>query len=381
MKKTFLKSWPFFLFVAFLFACLIIPGKDATVVSLNDPGIAGYFKLTVPAEFYAVEPFVGLPDYLLSFQHIKSVAASILLLFLIFFMFFIRSKKLHTRIIAVAFYSLLSFVIVVAYTVLFPVPKHKLIKNNNDYLLVDFHSHSTYSHDGIATVRQGVKWHARHNFDAFYLTDHSVNRYAEIPRDMKRLKSKILPGEEVQDREGNHLLIIGLDRSISDFLTEDPASLETKRLTETAHKNGGAVIVAHWWHEKGSGLNDLYASGVDGFEIYGREKTPLTAKTQKALLDFCREKNIIATGGSNWHGWGARNDVWTAIKLPGWQELDVSQLNKKIVDAIRNKRAGLFEVLVISRHPVYPLGLNFYQIASWIVLLFIARGILSWRGV
>lgn len=90
--------------------------------------------------------------------------------------------------------------------------------------------------------------------------------------------------------------------------TPSPTTHEVVRAVGDA---GGVAIIAH-----AGGLNrnpvllsdeqieDLIDEGLDGLEVWHRDNPP---EQRRRLLDICRRRHLLVTGGSDWHGKGKPN--------------------------------------------------------------------------
>ncbi|MEW6040641.1 MAG: hypothetical protein AB1633_03895 [Elusimicrobiota bacterium] len=356
---------------------LILIQNKSTVIAPVD------FELTTPRYLYFIEPLTGLSDY---FQSFKDIPKQLFfwLFWLVFFFGFLRISfsKILMSILRIFLIPLI-FITTVLLLITFIPPKYKLLNKNPNLLLVDFHSHTSFSHDGLATPLRSALWHKKHNFDFFFVTDHSENKYFEIIKSDPELRSNIFPGEEVSDKNGTHLLILGLETP----LPVDLRNTETTKIVSYVHKTGGAVVVAHWWHKINSSMEDLKNAGIDGFEIYGHEVTPLTKFTQNKIIEFCRKNNLAMLGGSNWHGWGTRNDVWTIFR--NRQTLPEKNPGKKIIQFLIDGKIDNFSTLFIQKNEpegllkivfepfyglfYYFLGLDFFQGLIWCMWIIAGR--------
>lgn len=355
---------------------------------ISNTPLEGY-KLSIPLTQYLFEPFWALAQLFLSFENIPAQIISWLIWLLIIVTGVIWFKKREIWITLKAiFITFILFILFLLYTVLFPFPLHKIRLLRNDILLADFHNHTYYSHDGIATVNENNTWHISCGFNCWAITDHDTidgylpmkNACAQVPQ-----KSVIIPGVEISDKYGNHLLILGTFKNIS-------GGRETAEIVSEAHKENACVIVAHIWTNSFRNNLPIYKDleylkfcGVDGFEIYSREKKPLFPEYQKELINFCKKNNLVMLGGTNWHGWGNYNTIWTAIELPGWQEMSEEEISKKIVKMIQSRKRHSFKVLMKSTiRPVvkpffapfivlflYFTQLSTYQLLSWVVWIIV----------
>lgn len=376
------KILPYFI----LFVLYLLPSSRLHLADLTGsmPGIQ--YKLILPAGIF--EPFTGIGYYFLSFFNMKLEMLSWVLWVLVFIMVsvLVLQRKNILQFIKVTFLSFLFFLVFVSYLIFFPLPKYRIVPSSPDIFVADLHSHTDYSHDGLAGAGDSIKWHIEHGFNGWFITDHEING-AVYTRELAakgHTGAKIFTGEEVRDKYGNALLSLGLAESVSGY-----SGRETREIVKAVHGKGGAVLVAHWWGRKGSRLSELGSAGVDGFEIFGHTSPPLDAETHRMITEFCRKNKLIAAGGSNWHGLGSMNDVWTCVRIPGWQKYDEHSLEREIVRIIRCRETGNIDVFSLSRNQpqtvlrfifepyvglfLYFTGLNLKQTliwAVWITVLF-----------
>ncbi len=84
-----------------------------------------------------------------------------------------------------------------------------------------------------------------------------------------------------------------------------PASVPRKRLSpesaiEVIRRAGGVPVFAHpGLSGKDELIPDLIRVGLQGLECYYHEHTPVQTAT---YLQLCQEHNLVATGGSDYHG-------------------------------------------------------------------------------
>src|SRR5581483_1362006 len=72
-------------------------------------------------------------------------------------------------------WCLLAFLVFIAWGVLVPRPMGRLVTDLPDTLLIDFHSHTSFSHDGRPsfTPDHNRQWHRLQGYDASFITDHN----------------------------------------------------------------------------------------------------------------------------------------------------------------------------------------------------------------
>ncbi len=241
------------------------------------------------------------------------------------------------------------FILFIIYCIFVPMPGYRMVSKNPDEIFLDLHSHTIYSHDGIATPERSFRWHTNHGFGGWAITEHDrIGPAAEIQRGIIKnhsLAAAAIPGQEVNFKRV-HLNILGAREDIDAKRYEN-----LKDLIEDAHRLGGAVIVPHYWAEKKSAfsMEDLADAGADGFEIAGNASVPLTLEKQREIIALCREKGAVPVSGTNWHGWRNFCTVWTGFIVPGWEKMDAGEREREVISALRNREKDRFRVIEYRR--------------------------------
>jgi predicted metal-dependent phosphoesterase TrpH len=365
----------------------ILPASNKKIIPID-------LLTGLPAEdFYIVltedifEPFIGLSNYFLNFYNIKLQLKSWLLWLLLINIFIgiLKNKKI-INIFKSIFFTFIFFYLFLVYTIYFNSSfPYKVISKNSDLFLLDIHSHTLYSHDGLSTLKDSYKWHLKSGFDGYFITDHNNNLGVANSREIfnKGFGLRIFFGEEIQDKNGVNLLILGLSKTVSKYMNN-----ETEKIVDIVHKDNGIVIAAHIWHKKRDRLEELSNTNIDGFEIYGRASTPLDKNFQLKIINFCKKNNLIMLAGSNRHGWSMVNNLWTGVYIPGWQKLDNETLQKMIINYISKKQQDKFRVFVLEKKEKFTelryifepfIGLFYYfsnltakQFLTWVLWITIA---------
>jgi predicted metal-dependent phosphoesterase TrpH len=252
------------------------------------------------------EPFIGLAQYFYSLNNLKprlevwffwaaAIPALVTLL---------RKRRIKSAVSAI----LLSWLALLTLLVLFmllPLPAEHL-KAPNDWLRIDFHSHTWHSWDGIASPEKSMKDHMRQGYDRFFVTDHwNTDALSDFSRADQL--NVVFPGEEIAGN-GNRFLILA-DRK---FTASGFKGKDAKEVIQIAHKQGFLVIAPHYPdHDTWAQLADL---GIDGFEVYDSADRAFGLDTPTALIKFCKEKNLLMVGGTDYHGRCSLSDVWTLVR-------------------------------------------------------------------
>ncbi|MEN8202413.1 MAG: hypothetical protein ABFS28_07445 [Bacteroidota bacterium] len=278
-----------------------------------------------------------------------------------------------TPMIAVSWLGLLWLIIYI------PLPANR-IENHREYaILINTHSHTEFSHDGIISTKALRKWHKKNGFDAFFISDH--NHHQKTLETVKAQEEGsfpqdplILGGEEYSG--SNHMTLLGLDR---DFSTGE---LSDQQVIDTTHAGDGIVIVAHWFDDENKSIPFFTNMGVDGFEIVNQASgLSYDRRVFRNIVNTCDSLGLLMTGAADYHGYGSSCFVWNALEIPGWHNMSLKQKRESIMDILRQKDMSRIRVLIyhdrntfersmIALSPVYNFvnyfrTLNIWQLLSW----------------
>jgi hypothetical protein len=276
---------------------------------------------------------------------------------------------------------ILLFITVFLVIIFIPLPTNTVRNTDPEKILIDFHCHTAYSHDGLITPEAQVCWHQRNGFNAFFFSDHNI---LEPTRDFIRAQEKkspelvLLPGEEFSG--DSHLLLLGVDSTFqTTHFSDETVVREVKR-------QNGLVFVAHWWSRHQFPIQKYIEWGVDGFEI-AKQGTEILYDRQvfADLVQTGRAQNKLMLGTSDHHGYGSFCYAWTRMHVPVWPHLDYSQRRELILNTLHRADPRDFQVLVYADRPEisanwlplspfihavnYFRSLNLWQVFSWFVWL------------
>jgi hypothetical protein len=357
------RSWRIPLFISGIFLLsqafsLPSPVRDAATLHW-----ASGYKLQLPLGHILFTPFFSIADYL-TVLSVKQMELFVGYLFASFLLLWPWRRALL---------AIFLFMVFVAWGALVPRLMAKLVPKDPDTLVIDFHSHSRYSHDGrpMFTPERNMAWHRLQGYDAAFITDHNRIEASDIAaRESEQTWSstgyRSLEGEEVSLAK-THLVILGNHERIDNH-PYDSDPLRIQFFIADMHKAGFPVIASlpeywlyHWapltGKEEGKGtVNDFVAWGMDGFEIVNSAPKALDfpADYRAQIVDLCRNKNLFITGISDNHGYGYATAVWNAMTIPGWRLLDSVSLEKAVLNQLKTK--GFYAVRVLERAKYWPEG-------------------------
>ncbi len=262
-----------------------------------------------------------------------------------------------------------------------PLPNNTIVNNSADKILVTTHCHSEYSHDGLISQQGLWQWHKRNGFDAFFITDHNNhNKTLDFVNAQRRgafpAEPLVMCGEEFSG--SNHLSLLGLKGKFSTKGFPDSTAVDS------AHAEGGAVIVNHWFDGEKKSLPYFRDLGVDGFEIANTATDrSYDRRIYEKIKNFCRTNNLIMNGGLDFHGYGNVCSLWNAFEISGWHKLDFVRKEAAILNILRQREQSKLTVILYKDRPYYDKGnfffspfttlinyfrtLNIFQVLSWLL--------------
>jgi hypothetical protein len=392
-----------FVYIAFLFLVValttILHCPIQIVDALTSERVAD-FGIHISLKKIFLEPIVGpLLFYLRANQPLNELLVLMiwfmvgLLIFSIFKGFSeSRKKKLLTArrqlLLCLAKFPLIIIIwlAILLVSIFAPLPSNTIINKTTNKILVNIHSHSHFSHDGIISPEGQIKWHGYNGFDAFFMSEH--NNHDKTLETVEAQNSGELPAKPVvicgEEFSGsNHILLLGLNRNFKTRGLSDSAAVDS------AQTNGGVTIVAHWFDDKNKTLQYYINSDVDGFEIVNQgQGLSYDRQIFNNIVDICNKNKLIMLGSCDYHGYGKACFTWNALEIPGWHNMKNLQKQQSIINSLRQKDQEKITVLTYQDREVFDRSLlwfspvlefiryfrclNFYQILSWIiwVLLF-----------
>jgi predicted metal-dependent phosphoesterase TrpH len=160
-------------------------------------------------------------------------------------------------------------------------------------LRVDFHTHTGYSPDSIASIARFLKSAHLHGLDRVVVTDHNTIRGALAAQ--KAEPEFVIVGEEIQTTCGELLAA---------FVKEEvPKNLDPMKAIELLRAQGAFISVSHPMDYMRSGWPDEDLKRIIPFvdAIEGANARVLKNATNTMALVFAREHDLAITAGSDAH--------------------------------------------------------------------------------
>jgi hypothetical protein len=251
-------------------------------------------------------------------------------------------------------------------------PMIRLEGQGPNLVAVDFHSHTSVSHDvkGWYDTEANLRWHQRAGFDAAFVTDHNTTA-GLVPVDVP---VALCRGREVSASRAHIVLLGGELASVKGPYGRDWAGLlQLLADADTLYRSLSVASLPEYERYQWNRLDTLAAAGIDGFEIVNAspKANELTRAHQDSVIDLARRTGKFLVGVSDQHGWGATSMVWSLVSLPGWQ-VEPDRLCWGIVDELQ---AGFPAVQVVERHRL--------RVDDWWPMWLTPIGLLweTWRGM
>ncbi|MEK7744571.1 MAG: hypothetical protein AAB578_09320, partial [Elusimicrobiota bacterium] len=160
-----------------------------------------------------------------------------------------------------------------SWAMLYPRPAARLRLSSPDELAVDFHSHTSHSHDGRSsfTSEANMDWHRAMGFDAGFITDHNLSEGSEEAAESWKGAGdgyRPLRGVEVSLHH-THVAVLGNREPIDNH--EYDGSLDGVRrfLGDCRKRFGGLPVLSlpEYWRHHWERLDELAGWGAAGVEI------------------------------------------------------------------------------------------------------------------
>jgi hypothetical protein len=361
----------------------LLAARIAAAPALSDPAgapLPAGLHLKAPSSYVVLAPVYSLWDgaAMLSLSRLEGFVLGLALLYLLWRIGRgILARRLGLR---EELRSLVGMVVLVALFIggglLSHRPMLELDGMGPDLVAVDFHSHTSASHDVRGTAMAGydternLEWHDRAGFDAVFVTDHNTTA-GLVPADVP---VALCRGREVSAWRAHIVLLGGAVDSVRGPYRRDWAGLlQLIGDADTAYGSLSVASIPEYERNHWGRLDSLAAAGLDGFEIVNAspKANELSRARRDSVIELARRSGKFVVGVSDHHGWGATSMTWSLVSVPGW-EVEPDRLCTGVIDALQ---AGYPAVQVVERHRL--------RADAWWPLWLTPLGLLweTWRGM
>lgn len=358
MTKRTLLAWS-----ALTVAALALPSRPTVVDALSGAPVDGVALEHGPA-YLILAPFLGIMDFLTVItvpQHIM-VFAGIFITFGVWRVARRRSRRGVVGRVLVELGVLVAFVVgllafyaggVLAYR-----PMARLVVDDPDVVVVDFHSHTRASHDGRwdFTEERNRAWHRGAGIQVAFIADHdSVSAALRAMSRNPALAGEgtvILPAREfVYERQ--HVVALGLvdPREATVDWTPDRDAPAAPHAVSGRAEGDESGLPTRWcsgWPVLIQTIpNDLgrvpvpacgpTGAGVEAIELLDGDPRGLAQSDaeRERILAIADSLGLTLVSASNLHGWGSTAASWNLMRIPGWREMTPEDVGARITEMIR----------------------------------------------
>ena len=393
-KKIFRKYKYSFLFIVGIIALVVFFHYPVHIEDAVTEGVVPEYGISISPLRILLEPLVGPLLYSLRGDQplVEFLAAMLWVMVLLLVAFLFKKKAQRTLTIIGKWLAVLPLVLglwtaLVLVLVFAPLPTNKIVNPYPDKILVNIHSHTHYSHDGIIAPEDLMKWHRKNGFDAFFLTEHNHhNKTLELVQAQHNYQVPqnplVIAGQEYSG--SNHILLLGLKR---DFKTKD---MPDSTAIDSARANDGVAVVAHWFAHGKNSVQHYIDQGAEGFEVINQaEGITYDRHVFHDIVDTCQKLDLLLLGSCDYHGYGSVALSWNALEIPGWHKMGLDRKTESIINILKNHDQDKIQVLAYRDRTLFsrdfvllsPLinfigyfrSLNFFQLFFWTIWIFIFR--------
>lgn len=378
------RALPGYALAACLGSCTIFLGRLFPVPALLRDAVAGGYAAGVSLDFgwgyLATAPFSALAD-LLTFNTPRQHAvwsAYLLLAGPAMLRLALGSKRPVSPLKLYGAYLLL-LAGFLAWGALCPRPSARLSAGDPDILVLDFHSHTSRSHDGrrlppAFSPARNNRWHERQGFHAGFVTDH--NRADALQEALAAAEGggyRPLGGEELSLHD-SHILALGNVSRIDPAAYSDGLGGLKRFLRESETREGALSVLSlpeyslHHWGR----LEELFEAGADGVELENSSPKGLAFPSERKLrvLKLAEKHGVFVCGVSDSHGWGSATYAWSLLRIPGHARMSPAELKIAVMDKLAS--GGFSAVSVVTRLKNEEAGGGLLLadpfLASWLIL-------------
>lgn len=317
--------------------------------------------LALPTSYVAMAPISDVLDTLTLFtvpQHIALLVTAIVL-YVAWRIWRLRRRPATTgrvrREAGRATLFLICIVLVYAATAMMPRPMAALVLDVPQVLVVDFHAHTLYSHDGRAgwTAEDVRNWHHGAGFDAAYITDHRSIQGAQRGIDGDPAQAgegtMLLPGIEVV-WDGLHVNLLSAASRYQGLITPSLGDIDPDALRLASMVPNAEPILVATIPDDLSKMHPAGGPGTAGVRavelVDGSPRGLRQSRGDRArIVHLADSLDLALVAGSDNHGWGHTAPGWTAMQIPGWRGMGPDSLSQMIELYIRRGRRRVTRVL------------------------------------
>jgi hypothetical protein len=339
---------------------------------IRDAATGGHvdeMRLSAPASYFLIAPLSSIFDTITLLgvgQHIALILWAIGVFVVVRVWLTRRRETTVGREVKAACFMLLGIFVVYAAATLLPRPMAQLTSSDSEVMVVDFHSHTKYSHDGrFDWTEDDVRsWYHGAGFDAAYITDHRTYEGAErgIAANPGQAGQNVmlLQGIEAYYR-GEHVNVLSAGRRFRGILDDslkdvDPDALRMASVIRAATPTLIETLPGKLDAVRTMALTDT-SPGITAIEIIDGSPRGLSQsrRDRDRVVHLADSLDLAVVSGSDNHGWGYAAAGWTLLRMPGWRGMRTDSLSSRIEQVIhfgRRRGTRVVERVVAGDNPL-----------------------------
>jgi hypothetical protein len=331
-------------------AFAVDPIRDAVTFAPVDE-----MRLSAPASYFLIAPLSTTLDTITLLavgQHI-ALLLWVIGTFVAVRVFLARGRPASVRgEVKAAGFMLLGIFVVYAAAALLPRPMAQLASSDSEVIIVDFHSHTKYSHDGrFDWDEDDVRsWYRGAGFNAAYITDHRTYEGAErgIASNAGQAGENVtlLQGIEAFYK-GEHVNVLSAGRRFRGLLDDALKDVDADALRMASIIPAATPTLIETIPGKLDVVRTIAASdtspGVSAIEIIDGSPRGLSQsrRDRQRIIHLADSLNLAVVTGSDNHGFGSVAAGWTLLRIPGWRGMRADSLSSRIEQVVHfGRRRG-----------------------------------------
>lgn len=361
-------------------AGLFVPAAPLRLAVDDSPALG--VRLAVPAAYVAFSPFTRLADALclMSTAQHGAVVATLLVVAAAWKVArrcpHASALRTCARASGACALSLVAFVVLLAGAVFTPRPMASLVTADPDELRVDFHTHTSASHDVPAwfTPARRREWHTAAGYDLAYVSDHrAIAGAVEAARaNPARAGDGLVVRPAVEAWwQGIHVIVLGPVALDPAFLADEHAD----RALAVAARPAGAPppvgLAAIPDDVLGAVTPAALATApwLRGIEIADGAPRAIAQRDREgdAIVARAATLGVLPVAATNHHGWGRTAVAWNLVRVPGWRSMSPDTLGARVEDVLR--RGDARDVRVVARARAEVAAAGAARVASLVLTL------------
>ncbi len=336
-------------------AILALSWPLSSIIDVRDGAAPSGVRLELSAAYIAMSPVSRTLDMLSLFSNPQSIwffgVIAVAMVIWILMRPGASRRSRRVRILRALGGLLAATATVEGAAALAPRPMARLIVDDPEIVVVDFHSHTRASHDAYQrlTAERNREWHASGGFDIAYITDHVKWGGAESARANNPVRAgdgtSLLTAVEGHYHKVSTVMLalVAADTSVLNGWGElQPGTPSTGRPPVTIAAIPGNLDSVE------AAVRDTLPrfSGIELVDAAPRGLGQLDTDEAR-IREIASKYGLVMVAASNNHGWGRTVAAWNLLRIPGWRSLSPDSVGRLIESRFEERATD--DVVIIQR--------------------------------